>query len=74
MSDDEILLVLKETGLCWDMPAWLALDFAKAIAKKEREACAKICDDGAHYLGQYDQSQMDGAIFCAMKIRNGKDE
>ena len=33
------------TPLSNDLPFWMA-DFAAAAAAQEREACAKICDDG----------------------------
>jgi hypothetical protein len=70
MTQDEIIEMAKQAGFvekdAMFRPAYIAniediKGFAKLIAKKEREACAKVCDD--HW-------EKDGAAYyCAMTIR-----
>ena len=46
--------------------------FAKLIAEKEREACAKVCDDkvDAEYAtGKVDHNEMGWTQSCAIAIR-----
>jgi len=54
MTQDEIIEMAREVGL------WPAVTdtfpkelerFAKLVAKKEREACAKLCEDSVEYAG-----------------------
>ena len=46
--------------------------FAKLVAEKEREACAKVCDDkvDAEYAtGKVDHNEMGWTQSCAIAIR-----
>ena len=60
MTDEEIIEMAKQAGAWITDTGELVLDdlrlktFAKLVAAKEREACAKICDsvDGAHLQGE----------------------
>jgi len=57
MTQDEIIeMAEKVYGNCyWHEPAWLRLvAFAKLVADKEREACAKVCEqiDTAAFGGE----------------------
>ena len=66
----EIIEMAQECGLVGMRPhldgiySEALVAFAKLVAKKEREACALICDDQA--LGAY----WEGADACAAAIRN----
>ena len=66
MTQDEIIEMAKEAGgfekhqvfyfTQQDLEA-----FAKLVAEKEREACAKICDDGINNATDWDSSVWDQA-------------
>jgi hypothetical protein len=43
--------------------------FAKLVAEKEREACAKVCEDMRPSKPEYDQRFYDGCTFSAAAIR-----
>ena len=48
------------------------VDFAKLVAAREREACAKVCDDkvDAEYAtGKVDHNEMGWTQSCAIAIR-----
>jgi hypothetical protein len=51
MTKNEMLEFAKQAGLCWqsDGEPMIAVDrlesFAKLVAAKEREACAKVCEE-----------------------------
>ncbi len=66
MTQDEIIELVMQIGGCDrpedDSPALkMFVTFAKLVAEKEREACAKVCDD--HW-------EKDGAAYyCAKTIR-----
>jgi len=57
MTQDEIIEMAKEAsasgnlaGLDAGTPLWLER-FAKLVTEKEREACAKVCEDSVEYAG-----------------------
>ena len=63
MTQDEIYEMAKEAGFDIDLPAYengtaLAIKLAKLVAAKatakEREACAKVCDDAIFKIWEYD--------------------
>jgi len=64
MTQDEIIEVAVKAGIA-QVVAEVNIDileaFANFIAAKEREACAKVCDD--------DINGFDGAFYLANKIR-----
>ena len=79
MTQDEIIEMARQAGLDdidergiyiyenFDIEA-----FAKLIAEKEREACAKVCDDkvDAEYAtGKVDHNEMGWTQSCAIEIR-----
>ena len=58
MTQDEIIEMVKQAGMIQDGEVWFShsykncdvytvelLFFAKLVAEKEREACAKVCED-----------------------------
>jgi hypothetical protein len=68
MTQDEIIEMARQAGFILEQPSldtWCALGkefeaFAKLVAAKEREACAKVCEDyGTHNI----------TINCAAAIR-----
>ena len=70
MTQDEMIELAKQAG--WQYahgesgfePLW---DFAKLVAAKEREACAKVCEDNATDLSEGDWDS--ACINCANHIR-----
>jgi len=70
MDTEEIIEMAKQSGAMFDHMTWVERDllpmferFAKLVAEKEREECAKICDEQAN--GAY----WEGADVCAWAIR-----
>ena len=64
MTKEEIIEMAKKCG--WDNPATNMMplyEFAKLVADKEREACAKMCD------GYSDGRHANMADLCAEAIR-----
>ena len=64
MTREEIIDMAKKCG--WDNPAINMsplYEFAKLVAEKEREACAKVCD------GYSDGRHANMADLCAEAIR-----
>jgi hypothetical protein len=59
MTREEIIKLANEAELCQSL--WIeeedcielesVIDFAKLVAAKEREACAKVCEDSVEYAG-----------------------
>lgn len=46
MTQDEIIEMARQCGIVIGYPKYQDIEtFAKLIAEKEREACAKVCDD-----------------------------
>ena len=78
MTQDEIIEMAKECNLIGMRPHldgiyFESLEaFAKLVAEKEREACAKVCDDkvDAEYAtGKVDHNEMGWTQSCAIAIR-----
>jgi hypothetical protein len=67
MTQDEIIEMWKNSGdlEILGMPYSKIEAFAKLVAEKEREACAKVCEE--HAKEAWDQE--GGALNCAEKIR-----
>jgi hypothetical protein len=61
MTRDEIIEMAKSINEDWWLDDIDLQDFAKLVAEKEREACAKICDDHWEKGG--------AAYYCAKTIR-----
>ena len=64
MTKEEIIEMAKKCG--WDNPAINMsplYEFAKLVAEKERDACAKVCD------GYSDGRHANMADLCAEAIR-----
>ena len=64
MTKDEIIEIAKKCG--WDNPTTNMMplyEFAKLVARHEREACAKVCD------GYSDGRHANMADLCAEAIR-----
>ena len=52
MTQDEIIEMAREAGLeTQDGFSESVFYFAKLVAEKEREACAKVCEDSVEYAG-----------------------
>ena len=55
MTQDEIIEMAKQAGIGWGEGIGGMTDFleafAKLVAAKEREACAKVCDAYPHGMG-----------------------
>ena len=76
MTQDEIIELARqalkqEPREDWNSTAWVFADetleaFAKLVAEKEREACAKVCDD---YDVAEDVNTCDTAEGIAIAIR-----
>jgi hypothetical protein len=66
MTKEEIIEMAKQCG--WDNPANNMMplyEFAKLVAKHEREACAKVCD----VLAYHPEFASDATKLAAMAIR-----
>jgi len=64
MTQDEIIEMARQAGWSYmevDMDKQRLEAFAKLVAEKEREACAKVCDDHWEKGG--------AAYYCAKTIR-----
>ena len=61
MTQDEIIEMAKSINEDWWLDDIDLQDFAKLVAEKEREACAKVCDDHWEKGG--------AAYYCAKTIR-----
>jgi hypothetical protein len=68
MTQDEIVEMAREAGLPAKHPDWIKayLEFAKLVAAKEREACAKLCEQVAK---PYQAAGASVALECASIIR-----
>ena len=68
MTQDEIIELARQAGIRETVIQFHKLEieaFAKLVAEKEREACAKVCEE--HAKEAWDQE--GGALNCAEKIR-----
>jgi hypothetical protein len=61
MTQDEIIEMAKSINEDWWLDDIDLQAFAKLVAEKEREACAKVCDDHWEKGG--------AAYYCAKTIR-----
>ena len=75
MTQDEIIELARQTGMLADGEMWFSPTyatygsgdvhishleaFAKLVAEKEREACAKVCDDELKEWGIFDSDVGD---------------
>ena len=80
MTKDEIIQLAKQTGITWvsqwQIPACETkhlFSFANLIAAREREACAKLCDDLAELNRTSETDSMWQWGECAAAIRARKD-
>jgi hypothetical protein len=67
MTQDEIIEMARQAGLGFlDEPNWMFQDkleaFAKLVAEREREACAKICDE--FFKGNKNTNYSDTIAIC----------
>ena len=75
MKQDEIMEMARKATLdeMWELsPRFVARleAFAKLVAAKEREACAKICDNNTEFLNRLkNHSAADETNDCAKEIR-----
>jgi hypothetical protein len=68
MTQDEIIEIAKE--VYGTQATEQEIRFAKLVADKEREACAKVCDDfSAHYWAKNDAHESVIYEECAAHIR-----
>jgi len=74
MKPDDIIKMAREAGL--DPDLWNYTDaferFAALVAAREREACAKVCDekvDAEYKTGKVDHHEMGWTQACAIAIR-----
>ena len=69
MTQDEIIEMAREAGIGWleraEGVSEFLTSFANLVAAKEREACAKVCDD----LYAEDESVSVGECVAAIRAR-----
>ena len=84
MTQDEIIEMARQAGMVQDGDVWFSANnyeqsdvhtaelkyFAKLVAAKEREACAKVCE-GLNLYGGSESRQLQRATLkdCAYAIR-----
>jgi hypothetical protein len=80
MKQDEIIEMAKQAGASADGRLWLMYSedleaFAKLVAAKEREACAKVCDDLYRVWTLTDEDDLNppDALDCKRAIRARKE-
>jgi hypothetical protein len=62
MTQDEIIEMARESGLeTQDGFSESVFYFVKLVAEREREACAKVCEDGINNATDWDSSVWDQA-------------
>jgi len=71
MTDQEILELVDQYGLVAvaEMFEVELFAFARAIAAKERETCAKVCDDLKPSKPQFDEGFYKACALCSHVIR-----
>jgi len=77
MTQDEIIKLANDAELCqtiWiddsdDEMVRTVIAFAKLVAAKEREACAKVCEAMPTYVGRNNAVTQSSAQDCANAIR-----
>ena len=70
MTQDEIIEMAVEAGMAEEIAAFnisIIEAFAKLVAAKEREACAKICDELVNEENSEDYR--NAANWCSIRIR-----
>jgi len=69
MTQDEIIEMAKQCGIIVGYPKYQDIEgFAKLVAAKEREACAKLCDDLVNDENTIEYA--NGAYRCSVLIRS----
>ena len=76
MTQEEVAILWKDAN-GWDVRGYTnTLEdlerFAKLVAAKEREACAKVCDakvNAEYATGKVDHNEMGWTQSCAISIR-----
>ena len=71
MAREAGITFVTEVGVAIATPEWLER-FAALVAAKEREACAKVCDekvDAEYATGKVDHNEMGWTQSCAIAIR-----
>ena len=61
MTQDEIIEMAKTVRSSGYWDAFDLINFAKLVAAKEREACAKVCEAGINNATDWDSSAWDQA-------------
>ena len=82
MTQDEIIEMAKEAGLMADGEMWFSptygsgdvhishlQTFAKLVAEKEREACAKVCEEMSNTQANMNVAWRNGCRDAATEIR-----
>ena len=63
MTQDEIIEMAREAGIVHPQMVSLHLEhFAKLVAAKEREACAKVIENYPAWLGKTAKTEISNAI------------
>jgi hypothetical protein len=63
------LVAAAEREACADHYLGIMRDAVAQAVKREREACAKLCDDASLYFIDQGMNAVDGADYCANEIR-----
>jgi hypothetical protein len=82
MTQDEIIELAKQAGLMADGEMWFSptygsgdvhishlQTFAKLVAEKEREACAKVCEEMSNTQANMNVAWRNGCRDAATEIR-----
>jgi hypothetical protein len=74
MTQDEIMEMARQAGMAYEekLEVYVAniddlQDFAKLVAAKEREACAKLCD--SHKSENFPLIHNNAVVGCSFSIR-----
>jgi len=68
MTQDEIIEMAKQCGIIVGYPKYQDIEgFAKLVAEKEREACAKVCEKEAN---NPDEREDTPWVACAQYLAN----
>ena len=71
MNREEIIRMAREAGLAYgsdENPLGSVTRFAALVAKHERRACAKVCEELLTIISSGDE-HMDGVTDCIVAIR-----
>ena len=71
MTQKEIVEMARQAGFIWGLDIGLQLEaFAKLVAAKEREACAKMCEDASKpHNGEIHSDAQWAGLVLATTIR-----